>query len=165
MDSYIGEIRLMAFDYAPRGWATCDGQELSITTNQVLFAVLGTRYGGNGTTTFKLPDLRGRIPVHAGDGLQLGVPVGEESHTLTQSELPTHQHQLLASTSEADTALPAGAVLAAANNGFAPPTQAQTTLAPGTVATRGNGQAHQNLHPYLVLSWCIALEGLFPEAD
>jgi microcystin-dependent protein len=162
MEPYLGELRLLAFLFAPDGWLLCNGQQLAINTNQPLFSLLGTRFGGNGQTTFALPDLRGRIPVHANDDLPIGNAVGEELHTLTQNELPTHQHQLLASTAVADTAVPSGALPAAANNGFAAPTSPRTAIAPATVATQGGGLPHENRHPYLVLSWCIAIQGVFP---
>jgi microcystin-dependent protein len=165
MDPYIGELRLLAFSFEPEGWLLCNGQLLAIATNQPLFALLGTRYGGNGQTTFAVPNLRGRIPIHNGPGLPIGTPAGEELHTLTTNELPTHLHQLRASTAVADTAVPAGTVPAVANNGFAAPTQPRTTVAAATVVAQGNGVPHENRQPYLVLSWCIAIVGQFPEAS
>ncbi|HEY4095930.1 MAG TPA: tail fiber protein [Baekduia sp.] len=165
MEPYIGELRLLAFGFEPEGWVSCNGQFLAIATNQPLFALLGTRFGGDGQATFALPDLRGRIPIHNSPGLPIGTPRGEESHTLTTNELPTHLHQLHASTAVADTAVPTGAVPAVANNGFAAPTQPQTAVAAATVVAQGNGVPHENRQPYLVLNWCIAIDGQFPEAS
>ncbi|HEY6759905.1 MAG TPA: tail fiber protein [Baekduia sp.] len=160
---FIGELRLMSFIFPPKNWALCNGQQLAINQNQALFSLLGTMYGGNGQTTFALPDLRGRLPVHAGNGWIQGEVAGEESHRLSVNELPTHQHALLASSSDADSAVPTGNVLAAANNGYAPATQQLTTLRPDSITSVGGGAAHENRHPYLTLSWCIALVGIFPQ--
>jgi microcystin-dependent protein len=161
-EPFIGELKLMSFNFAPRNWALCNGQFLQINQNQALFSLLGTMYGGNGQTTFALPDLRGRVPVHAGNGWLQGQAAGEELHDVTLNELPTHTHALQASASDADATAPTGNLLAAANNGYAPATQQLTALRPGSIQSRGAGQAHENRHPYLTLSWCIAITGIFP---
>ena len=161
-EPFIGELRLMSFNFAPKNWALCNGQTMSIAQNQALFSVLGTMYGGNGQTTFALPDLRGRVPVHAGNGWLQGEVAGEESHRLSVNELPTHQHALLASSSDADSAVPTGSVLAAANNGYAPATQQLTALRSDSISLVGGNAVHENRHPYLTLSWCMALFGIYP---
>lgn len=162
---FMGELRLMSFNFPPKGWALCNGATLSIAQNQALFALLGTTYGGNGQTTFQLPDLRGRVPVHAGNGWTQGTTAGEDAHVLNVNELPTHTHTLQMSSADADTAVPTGHVLAATNNGYAPPGQTRTTLTPASVTANGGGQAHENRPPYLTLSWCIAISGIFPSSN
>jgi microcystin-dependent protein len=164
MDPYMGEVKLNSFDFAPKGWAQCNGQLLPINQNQALFSLLGTMYGGDGRTTFALPDLRGRVPVHRGAGLSQGQRLGEEAHTLTQAEMPTHGHQLMASPTNANQPMPSNAVLGGANNAYAAPASL-TTLTPQSVGTAGGSQAHENRHPYLALNWCIALVGVFPSRN
>ena len=154
----------MSFNFPPKGWALCNGQLLPINQNQALFALLGTMYGGNGQTTFALPNLRGRVPIHVGRGFTQGEMVGEEAHTVTISEMPTHTHVLQASGSDANQPNPSGALLAGANNAYAPPSSL-TTLTPGTVNNTGGSQPHENRHPFLTLSWCIALQGIFPSRN
>jgi microcystin-dependent protein len=161
---FMGELKLMSFTFPPKGWALCNGQFLPINQNQALFSLLGTMYGGNGQTTFALPDLRGRVPVHVGQGWTQGQAAGAEFHAVTAAQMPAHQHTLLASATNADVTSPSGAVLAAANNGFAP-VSTTTTLQPASIATVGGGQAHENRHPYLTLNWCIALLGIFPSRN
>jgi len=158
---FLGELRLMSFDFAPKGWAACDGSTLPINQNQALYALLGTMYGGNGQTTFQLPDLRGRTPVHVGDGLLQGQRVGEEFHTVTLNELPEHVHMLRVSTADADQSVPS--VLAGSANLYREAT-GLTSLHPATVAPIGGGQPHENRQPYLALNWCIALQGIFPSS-
>lgn len=164
-EPYLGELRLMSFNFPPKGWALCNGQTMAINQNQALFSLLGTMYGGNGQTTFQLPDLRGRVPVHVGNGWIQGQVAGEEAHTLTNYELPLHTHTLQASSADADAVVPTGSVLAAANNGFAPASQNRTSLVPETVSATGGSQAHENRPPFLTLSWCIALIGIFPSRN
>ncbi|WP_408896005.1 phage tail protein [Nocardioides sp. R1-1] len=161
-EPYLAEIRLMSFIYPPKGWALCNGQLLPINQNQTLFALLGTAYGGNGQTNFALPDLRGRVPVHEGPGYGLGQAGGEEFHTVTMGELPAHTHQVGVSTlATGGTAGPSGAYLGGANNAYRPGA-ASTSLHPATVSSVGGSQAHENRQPFLTLSFCIALQGIFP---
>lgn len=163
-EPFLSEIRIFSFNFAPKGWALCNGQLLPINQNQALFSLLGTTYGGNGQTTFALPDLRGRVPQHLGDGFTLGQRSGEEHHTVTISELPTHQHLLQGTTVNGTTPVPGGNVLAAAANLYAAPT-ALTALDPSGVTPVGGSQPHDNMQPYLVLNFCIALQGIFPARD
>lgn len=161
-DPYIGEIRAVGYDFAPKGWALCNGQLLAINQNQALFSILGTTYGGDGRTTFALPDLRGRSPVHTGT-LPLGQRAGEETHTLILAELPSHPHQLSASGQRASLDDPAAATWAALASGNlysgAPP---NTVMHAGSVTTVGNGGPHENMQPYLVVNFIIALVGIYP---
>ncbi|KQV59777.1 MULTISPECIES: phage tail protein [unclassified Duganella] len=166
-DPYLSEIKLAAFTFAPKGWALCDGQLLQINQNQALFSLLGTTYGGDGRTTFALPDLRGRMPVHEGDGIVRGQAGGEFEHTLTLAELPTHNHRLNGSTAMASSSDPNGALLARKGrlsadifNG-----SSDVSLVPATVAGSGGSQQHQNTQPYLALNFIIALQGIFPSSN
>ena len=166
-DQFIGEIKLISFNFPPRGWALCNGQLLPINQNQALFSILGTTYGGDGRTNFALPDLRGRAPVHAGGGTtNLGERGGEESHTLTFAELPAHGH-MRASADQATSASPAGLALAAkprrgVNRYTAPGSPVQ--INDGGVPV-GGSQPHPNLQPFLVMSYVIALQGIFPSRN
>ena len=159
---YLGELRLMSFNIQPEGWAWCNGQQLPINQNQALFALLGTMYGGNGQTTFALPDLRGRAPIHVGAGWVQGQAAGQEAHTLTMNELPAHTHQLKGRAGAGQQATPA--TLAGAPNAYGAPADL-TTLHPSSVTSVGGSQAHNNMSPYLVLQWCIATEGAFPSRN
>ncbi|WP_374583289.1 phage tail protein [Pseudoduganella sp.] len=167
-EAYLAEVRMTAFNFAPKGWALCNGQFLPINQNQALFAILGTTYGGNGVTTFALPDLRGRVPVHFGQSFSLGQQGGAATHTLTQAETPAHSHNLGISTAVSHQADPAGRVLgnveAGAINYYAPH-DASAQLAPNTVANAGGGQPHENMQPYLTVNFIIALQGIFPSRD
>jgi microcystin-dependent protein len=159
---FMGELKLVSFNFAPQGWALCNGQFLPINQNQALFSLLGTTYGGNGQTTFALPDLRGRVPMHVGGGFTQGQAGGQEAHTVTVAEMPAHNHLVSASTVAGNAADPT--ILAPFSNGygaFASP----TTLHPATVANVGGSQPHENRQPYLVLNWCIALVGIFPSRN
>jgi microcystin-dependent protein len=156
---YMGELRLMSFNFPPKGWAYCNGQFLPINQNQALFALLGTMYGGNGQTTFALPDLRGRTPIHAGAGFVPGQQLGQEAHVLTMGEMPAHNHVLRGRAGAGDQAAPG--TLAGAANAYGPAADL-TTLHPASVTSVGGGQAHENMSPYLVVQWCIALQGVFP---
>jgi microcystin-dependent protein len=161
-EPFLSEIRLFSFVFAPKGWALCNGQLLPINQNQALFSLLGTTYGGDGRVNFALPDLRGRVPIHEGDGHTLGERAGEEAHTVNIQELPTHTHQLQAtSATDAPTIIPTGNVLAPALNGYAT-SGAPVQLKAGSVGNTGGSQAHNNMMPYLTLSFCIALQGIFP---
>jgi microcystin-dependent protein len=163
-EPFLGEIRLMSWQGQAQGWAQANGQLLPINQNQALFSLLGTMYGGNGQTTFALPDLRGRVAVHVGAGLSQGQVFGEEAHTLVQSEMPAHTHSVRASSSNGNQSSPAGNVLAAALNQYHGAADL-TTLPPATVTNVGGSQAHENRHPYLVLNWNIALQGIFPSRN
>lgn len=158
---YLSEIRIVSFNYAPKGWALCNGQLLPINQNQALFSLLGTTYGGDGRVNFALPDLRARTPIHMGNGHTLGERGGEASHTLSISEVPTHTHVAEAAGADATTPIPTGGVLANANNLYSS-AQALTSLIPSTVANAGGSQPHENRQPYLALNFCIALQGIFP---
>jgi len=163
-DPFMGEIRIMSFGFAPKDWAQCNGQLLPINQNQALFSLLGTTYGGNGQTTFALPDLRTRVPVHLGQGFTQGQVGGEQAHTLTLSELPTHLHQMMASSTNADVISPTDNVLAQSSQLYGPAAQ-PTALDPSTNGSVGGSQAHTNLQPYLTLMFCIALLGIFPSRN
>ena len=161
-EPFLSEIRIMSFGYAPRGWALCNGQFLPINQNQALFSLLGTTYGGNGQTIFALPDLRGRTPIHFGAGHTLGERAGEQTHTLTISEIPSHTHFASAQPSTTATQLvPVNAVLAQASNVYRAPDNL-VALSPATITNAGGSQAHQNMQPFLTLSFCIALQGIYP---
>lgn len=161
---YLAEIKLVSFNFPPKGWALCNGQLLPINQNQALFSLLGTTYGGNGQTNFALPDLRGRVPAHIGDGLIQGQASGTFAHTVTQAEMPTHSHRLNASTALASTTDPNGALLgrkgrltADAFNG-----SPNVGLVSTQVSSSGGSQPHENTQPYLALNFIIALQGVFP---
>ena len=166
-EPFLSEIRLMSFVFAPKGWALCNGQLLPINQNQALFSLLGTTFGGDGRVNFALPDLRGRTPIHVGSGHTLGERGGEQAHTLSIAELPTHTHVLSASSSDGNFPTPAsgsaGNVLAstAPNRVYGTPTNL-VALRAGTVANVGGSQAHLNMQPFLTLSFSIALQGIFP---
>jgi microcystin-dependent protein len=159
-EPFLSEIRIMSFNFAPKGWALCNGQFLPINQNQALFALLGTTYGGNGQTTFALPDLRGSVPMHVGSGHTLGERAGQENHTIVQQELPAHNHRVGVVNSNAN-AGPTGNFFAAANALYQP-APANTNLAPSTISNVGGSQPHLNQQPYLTLSFAIALQGIFP---
>ena len=158
---FLGEIKIVGFNYAPKGWAECNGQFLPINQNQALFSLLGTMYGGNGQTTFALPDFRGRIPIHQGAGFNVGNAGGQEFHTVTQSEMPSHNHFVQATNSTGTTNVPIGNLLAVTNQPMYR-TSANTTLHPSTISNVGGSQPHENRQPYLVLNFIIALQGVFP---
>ncbi len=162
-EPFLSEIRLFSFGFAPNGWALCNGQLLPINQNQALFALLGTTYGGNGITTFALPDLRGRIPVHNGSGFTLGQTGGAFAHTLSISELPQHGH-VPRSGGTATALSPAGAVWA---NPGKPAYGSQLSAAMNSASMNmtGGSQAHENTAPYAVVSFAIALQGIFPSQN
>jgi len=163
---YLGEIRVMTFGFTPKGWMACNGQLLAINSYQALFALLGTQYGGNGVQTFALPNLQGRVPVGVGGALGLvqGEFAGEENHTLVTAELPAHSHLVRASTSQASSSNPSGALPAIAATGDAcyADGSGNTTLAAASVGAAGGTQPHANLQPFLTLNFCIAASGIFP---
>ncbi len=162
-EPFLSEIRIMSFVFAPKGWALCNGQLLPINQNQALFSLLGTTFGGDGRVNFALPDLRGRTPIHVGSSHTLGERGGEQAHTLSISELPAHTHVVQASNSSIGaTTLPANSLLTdSPSQLYTAPTQL-TSLNAGTVANVGGSQAHLNMQPFLTLSFCIALQGIFP---
>jgi microcystin-dependent protein len=162
-EPFLSEIRIFSFNHPPAGWALCDGQVLPIAQNQALFALLGTVYGGDGETTFALPDLRGQVPIHRGNGHALGQTTGASSVTLAVAQLPQHTHTLAASRANAATSNPTNGFLAASNDLYAAPAAGgTTTIHPGSVTPAGGSQPHGNMMPYLVLSFCMALEGSSP---
>lgn len=170
-EPFLAEIKLMSFNFAPRGWALCNGQLLPINQNQALFSLLGTTYGGDGRTNFGLPDLRGRVPIHRGAGFSQGQRAGAESHTLTIQETPAHDHVLEGSSAPADAPVPfnvntnQGLVFAnSPDTLYGPPTDLVATNAQ-TVANTGGSQPHPNMQPYLTLNYCIALQGIFPSPN
>ena len=164
-DYFLGEIRIFSFDFAPRSWATCDGQLLPINQNQALFSLLGTTYGGNGQTTFALPDLRDRSPMHVGQSSRfgstyfLGERSGEAAHTLSVGEMPMHTHTVNLVSGPGTSTTPAGNFLAVHRGGYA---DQYNTVLPTSTAAAGGGQAHENMPPFLTLNFCIALQGIFP---
>jgi microcystin-dependent protein len=165
-EPFLSEIRLMSFVFAPRGWALCNGQLLPINQNQALFSLLGTTFGGDGRVNFALPDLRGRVPIHVGGAHTLGERGGEQAHTLTTGELPAHTHQFRSSTAVATTRSPGGnlAAQSAAANLYGPATN-PVAMAPDSLANAGGSQAHLNMQPFLTISFCIALQGIFPSQN
>ena len=165
MDPFIGEIRLFSFVRVPRGWALCNGQILSINTNQALFSLLGTTYGGNGTTTFALPDLRGRVPVHVGDSVRLGQKDGQETHSLTSYEMPAHTHVVTASSESATSKVATGNVWGTTDMNMYASNQLDTVMNAQALLPAGNGQSHQNMQPYIVANYCIALIGIYPSRN
>src|SRR5262249_49284542 len=162
---FLGEIRLFSFNFAPRGWAVCNGQLLPINQNQALFSLLGTTYGGNGTTNFALPDLRGRIPIHFNSQFALGSEGGEETHLLSLDDLPAHTHQVVASSGVPSLPGPGGNFWP--NGGGAIPyaDTPDTAMATQAITATGGAQPHENRAPYLVLTFCIAVQGLFPSRN
>ena len=165
-EPFLSEIRVFSFQFAPKGWALCNGQLLPINQNQALFSLLGTTYGGDGRVNFALPNLQGRTPIHVGSGHTLGEIGGEQAHTLSVSELPTHAHVANASASVGNNVVPTGALLGSPLNlSYRPPDNSLTGLIPGTLANVGGSQAHVNMQPYLTLNFCIALQGIFPSPN
>ena len=163
-EPYVGECRLVAFNYAPAGWAFCQGQLMQISENDVLFQLLGTTYGGDGEQTFALPDLQGRVPIHQGGEWVIGQQGGQETVTLTVQQIPVHSHTLTASGNNGNTNLLANAVLAATTasiyNAGSP--NANTPMNAQAITAVGGSQPHENVQPYLALNWIISLFGIFP---
>lgn len=168
-EPFLAEVRIFGFNFAPRGWAFCDGQILPINQNQSLYSLLGTTYGGDGRTSFALPDLRGRVPIHVGrsDGGQdhrEGEKSGEETHTLSINEMPQHNHVAQGTNTSGTVRDGGGNVLAAFGPGYREPNNL-IQLRSGTMANVGGSQAHENMQPYLALNYGIALQGLFPSRN
>ena len=163
-EPFLSEIRMMSFVFAPKGWALCNGQLLPINQNQALFSLLGTTFGGDGRVNFALPDLRGRVPIHVGGSHTLGERGGEQAHTLSIAELPTHTHVLNASNVNGTTAIPSNTTTLANSQNYDAyrPATALVAMAAGSVANTGGSQAHLNMQPFLTLSFCSALQGMFP---
>jgi microcystin-dependent protein len=160
-EPFLSEIRIMGFVFTPKGWALCNGQLLPINQNLALFSLLGTTFGGDGRVNFALPDLRARAPIHVGSGHALGEKGGEQAHTLSIAELPTHTHVSNGSNTTAETNVATGAYPATVNNAYALVGNL-VTLSPAEVGNVGGSQAHLNMQPFLTLSFCIALQGIFP---
>lgn len=160
---YVGEIRMFAGNFAPAGWMFCEGQLLPIAENETLFQLIGTTYGGDGQSTFALPDLRGRIPLHQGNGVILAETGGAEAITLTVAQIPAHNHALLGAQANGAQASPAGGVLASSTviTPYAPET-ANATMAPTAITPVGGSQPHTNFQPYLCVNFIISLFGIFP---
>ncbi|AKU91974.1 phage tail protein [Vulgatibacter incomptus] len=162
-EPFLSEIRITSFGFAPRGWAMCDGQILPINQNQGLFSLLGTTFGGDGRTTFGLPDLRGRVPIHAGNGHVLGERGGSTAVTIQPAQMPVHSHSVAAASRRGTEPDPSGTVLAAAGGEqYGPPSNLAALHLDSVGDFAGGGQAHLNLQPYQVLSFMIALQGIFP---
>jgi len=180
-EPFMGEIKIISWNFPPKGWAFCNGQLMQINQNQALFSILGTTYGGDGRTTFALPNLQGRMPVYVGNGIALGELGGETAHTVNISEMPAHNHVMAgdgvtADTSNSNTPNPAGKVLGQSAGTGGTPTQpfganiynsanANSSLAPQCVSNSGGSQPHENMSPYLVLNFIIALQGIFPSRN
>ena len=165
-EPFLSEIRVMSFQFAPKGWALCNGQLLPINQNQGLFSLLGTTFGGDGRVNFALPDLRGRTPIHVGSGHTLGEKGGEPAHTLSIAELPAHTHVENGSTVTATLDGPGNNLFSttASTNIYGGPAQLVAMNA-GMVANTGGSQAHLNMQPFLTLNFCIALQGIFPSPN
>jgi microcystin-dependent protein len=161
--SYVGEIRMFAGNFAPSGWMFCEGQLLPISEYETMFNLIGTTYGGDGQSTFALPDLRGRLPIHMGNGFTLAETGGAETVTLTVNQIPSHTHTFVASTDTGNQSDPSGMVAAASNavsiyKSIAP----SDAMAPGAIASDGGSQPHTNFQPYLCVEFIISLFGVFP---
>ncbi len=163
-EPFLAEVRLFSFAFAPRGWAVCNGQLLPINQNQALFSLIGNTYGGDGRTTFALPDLRGRTPVHFGNGVTLGQSAGEEGHALAVAELPMHNHQASAGT-DATAPSPSGNVWGTVAGQSFYANAASATMSASAIGTAGQGQPHSNMQPSLVMNFCMALQGLYPSRN
>lgn len=158
---YLAEIRVFSFNFPPRGWALCNGQTLAINQNQALFALLGNTYGGNGQTTFQLPNLQGRVAMHTGNGHPLGQSAGEATHTLLQNEMPGHIHTVSANSGLGNATSPTGNFPSAATANPYSTLTPNVALGPST-SNAGGSQPHENMMPYQTVSFCIALAGIFP---
>jgi microcystin-dependent protein len=163
-EPFLSEIRIMSFAFPPKGWALSDGQLLPINQNQALFSLLGTTFGGDGRVNFGLPDLRGRTPIHVGSGHTLGERGGEQAHTLSISEIPTHTHVLSGTSADGTALIPTNGYLGRSPSQLYAPAQNLVAMNASSVTSVGGSQAHLNMQPFLTLSFCIALQGIFPSA-
>lgn len=164
-EPFLGEIRIFSFNYAPQGWAFCNGQLLPINQNQALFSLMGTTYGGNGQTNFAIPNLQGRVPIHFGDGIIQGQSAGSINHTLTVNELPAHTHTLNVTNGAQETLVPTNGFLANSAPSEFYSGSPDTAMFPGILSNAGGSQAHENRQPSLVLNFCVALQGIFPSQN
>lgn len=169
-EPFLGQIKVFAFNFAPKGHALCNGQIMAINTNQALYSLLGTTYGGDGRTTFGLPNLQGRVPLHFGQGnglsnYTLGQSGGQENHTLTMAEMPQHNHLPVSSGNNADQAYPPNNLWANAGSAAGFIASGGSIMNPQSIANAGNNQPHNNMSPYLVINYSIALQGIFPSRN
>lgn len=162
---YISEIRIVSFNFAPKGWMMCNGQTLPINQYQALFALLGTTYGGNGSTNFNLPNLQARTPIHFAPAYPLGANGGEQNHTLTISEMPQHTHVPVGCSTNATTGDPTAGVWAAAGSNNFSTSAPNNSMSQAAIGNNGGSQPHNNMPPYLVLNFCIAIVGIFPSRN
>lgn len=163
-EPFLSEIKIVSFNFPPKGWALCNGQFLPINQNQALFALLGTTYGGNGQTTFALPNLRGRVPIHEGNGHTLGEAAGSTAVTVNIQQMPQHLHFGQGTADGGTTPTAVGSIFASALNVYRQPDNL-TSIRPDTVTSVGGSQPHTNMMPYLVLNFIIALQGIFPSQN
>lgn len=164
-EPFLGQITMSAFNFPPKGYALCNGAALPINQNQALFSLLGTMYGGDGQTTFALPDLQGRVPVHVGQDITQGEAGGASEVTVTQQQLPAHQHTMEVRQEDGTTSSPANTILAGTPNQMYHTLQSPATMAEAADGTAGGSQSHPNMQPYTVISCCIALQGVFPSRN
>ena len=161
---FLAEVRIVGFNFAPKGWAFCDGQILPINQNQSLYSLLGTTYGGDGRTSFALPDLRSRTPMHVGEGHRQGQKSGQENLTLSAAEMPAHTHAFSGSSADVSTHLPGGN--SPGNNPGTPyGTTSNGDMGGSQLSNIGGGQSHENMQPFIAVNFCIALQGLFPSRN
>ncbi len=161
-EAFLSEIRIFSFSFAPKGWAFCDGTLLQKAQNEALFSLIGTYYGGNGVTTFALPDLRGRIPLHHDNAFAIGGAAGQETHSLSWQEMPLHLHSAHGQSGQANQTSPVGNTWGSSDLGPYSKTALATPLHQGSISVTGNNKPHPNVPPYLVLNFCICLNGLYP---
>jgi microcystin-dependent protein len=163
-EPFLSEIKIVSFNFPPKGWAQCNGQLLPINQNQALFSLLGTTYGGDGRVNFALPNLRGRLPIHFGNGHSLGEAAGQEAHTLNMSEMAAHSHTFSANNATPTQGSPAGNMWAS-NSGAYSSAAPDAVMNPAAISNAGGSQPHTNMQPYLVLNFIIALQGIFPSQN